>query len=139
MDEIKLTSDPKNLKVIADFVGKILKKRKIKSDIIEEILLAVDEAATNIIKHSYQEKTDGNIKLILETGPDKIAVSIFDNGITFRPEDVPLPVLSKDIDNRRPGGLGIFLMKKFMDDVTFYFKGTSGRDFNEVRMVKYLN
>ena len=111
---------------------------KIKLGIIEEILVAMDEAVTNVIKHSYKGKKGQYIRVLLKVMPDKIIVSVFDKGPAFEPKKIPLPELSKNIDKRAPGGLGMFLMKKFMDEVTFYFKGIDGRDQNEVKMVKYI-
>lgn len=137
--KINVNADTKNLKVIADFIEKKLEERRLKSEIIDEVVVAVDEAATNVIKHSYKEKADEYMKILLKVIPGKIVVSIFDKGIIFEPNKIPVPELSKSLNARSIGGLGIFLMKRFMDEVTFYFKGTDGRDENEVRMVKYIN
>lgn len=136
--QIKLKSDTKNLEVIADFIKDILKKKNIDQEIIKEILISVDEAATNIVNHSYKGRKDGDIKVVLYILEDKIVVSIFDSGVTFEPDKVPLPVFTKNIAKRALGGLGVFLMNQFMDEVTFHFKGRSNRDQNEVKMVKYI-
>ncbi len=135
--EMELESDTKSLEVVADFIEKILKEKKIKYRIIEEILVAIDEAVTNIIEHSYKGQKGKYIKVLLKVTLDKIIVSIFDKGPAFEPKKIPSPTFSKDMDKLTPGGLGLFLMKKFMDEVTFYFKGNC-REKNEVKMVKYL-
>ncbi|MDD5067237.1 MAG: ATP-binding protein, partial [bacterium] len=62
-----------------------------------------------------------------------------DKGHTFNPREVPKPDLTQNLSDRKLGGLGLFLMKKFMNEVNFYFKNTDGRRENELRMVKYLN
>jgi sigma-B regulation protein RsbU (phosphoserine phosphatase) len=135
---LKVKSDIKNLKVIGNFIEEVLKKENINKDIIDEILISADEAATNIIMHSYKKRPDEIIKLKLSVEDDKIILSFFDTGETFDPSKVKTPEFVKDITKREMGGLGIFLMKKFMDEVTYYFKNTDSRKENEVRMIKYI-
>ena len=64
--KINVNSHTKNLLKIAHFVKKNLNKQNIDTEIIDEILVAVDEAATNVIKHSYKDNPDGYIKLLLK-------------------------------------------------------------------------
>lgn len=135
---IKIDADTKNLKNVADFIEKNLKKKNIEPIVSNEILVAVDEAVTNIIKHAYKNKPGGYIRVLLKMMNDKIIISIFDKGAVFNPEKIPLPDLSPKLEERNAGGLGVFLIKKFMDEVTFYLKGTDGRVENEIRMIKYL-
>lgn len=138
INQIQVNSETKSIEKITNFVEKILKENKICSEAVEEILVAVDEAVTNVIRHSYKDKKDGVIQLHLVMKDNKIIISLFDDGMTFEPKRVPLPIFSKNIDKRTLGGMGIYLMKQFMDEVTFYFKGTNGRKKNEVKMVKFL-
>ena len=91
----------------------------------------------NLRKVSYKSK-HGQIRMILKLMKEKIVISIFDSGSVFEPDKIPLPDFSEKLSQRSVGGLGLFLMKQFMDEVNFYFKGSSGRDENEVRMVKYI-
>ncbi len=127
-----------NLEQISIYLDNILKKIRINKEIREEILIAVDEAATNIIMHSYKGKEGGKIRVNINVNNDKIEISLFDNGQTFDPSKIKEPIFTNELDTRKIGGLGIFLMKKFMDEVTFYLKNTNLRNENEVRMVKYL-
>ncbi len=136
--EKNFTSETKNLSAISNFLKKRLQKIRLDKETIDEILIAADEAATNIILHSYKKRKDGYIRLRLELQDDKIILSFFDNGDTFDPDKITPPEFSKSIGDRKIGGLGIFLMKKFMDEVTFYLKNTNLKDENEVRMIKYL-
>ncbi len=136
--KLKVSADTRNLNTIADFIEEKLKDNKINPDVVEEVLVAADEAATNVIKHSYKNKPGGYIKILLKLNSGEIVVSLFDKGIVFNPDRIPVPELSRDIKNRQVGGLGVFLMKKFMDEVVYYFKGIKGRNENEVRMIKYI-
>ncbi len=136
--ELKIASKTENLSVIGEFVEDALKKNKILDDIIEEVLISADEAATNIIIHSYKLDPNGYIRIKLTVDKDKIVLSLYDKGNIFNPEKVAVPILTQKLEDRKLGGLGIFLMKKFMDEVTYFFKNTDSRNENEVKMVKYI-
>ena len=135
--KINIKSDTKNLSLIAGFIEKNFKKVKVSPVIIDEVLVGVDEAVTNVIKHSYKNDS-GDIKMVLKMTDDKIIISIFDNGLVFNPDKVPKPEFSKKLSKRTIGGWGLYLMKQFMDEVEFNFKGTEGHAENEVMMVKYI-
>ncbi len=136
--ELKVTSKTENLKTIGEFIEDALKNENIGEDIIHEILIASDEAATNIIVHSYKKNPNGYIRVKLVVEKKRIIVSLFDKGITFNPDNIISPNLSKKLEERKLGGLGVYLMKKFMDEVTYFFKNSNSRKENEVRMIKYL-
>ncbi|MBN1898116.1 MAG: GAF domain-containing protein [Spirochaetes bacterium] len=135
--ELEVKSHTKNLKQIGRFLQEHLNNYNIKKDIIEETILAVDEAATNIIVHSYKKDPHGYIRVKLSLSEDRLIISLFDNGGTFNPKKIDTPNLTKKLEKRQLGGLGIYLMKKFMDDVRYYIKTTSRKE-NEVRMIKNL-
>lgn len=136
--KIKIKAAPENLERIASFIEKNLLKLNIKKDILEEVLISIDEATSNIVQHSYRHIKQGYIRLVLTVKKDRILVSIFDKGRIFEPDKVPSPDFSKNLNERALGGLGVFLMKKFMDEVTFLFKNSSDKKENELKMVKYL-
>jgi serine phosphatase RsbU (regulator of sigma subunit)/putative methionine-R-sulfoxide reductase with GAF domain/anti-sigma regulatory factor (Ser/Thr protein kinase) len=98
--------------------------------------LAVDEACTNIIEHAYEGENRGDIECTCESNDVCLTVVIRDHGKPFDPSTVAPPDLEADIDNRSVGGLGVFLMKKLMDDVHFEPLGESG---NVLTMLKRLN
>lgn len=101
---------------------------------ISEIQTAVDEACTNVIKHAYAEK-DGTIDITCEVQDNNFVVTIRDKGKPFDPYSVPLPDLETDVDERRIGGLGIYLMRTLMDDVSYSFDAAEG---NTLVMKKML-
>jgi len=135
---IKVNAKPENIEKIANFVEKNLKNIKIHKDALEEILISIDEAISNVIQHSYTGSQNGYIRLILTITKKKVEVSIFDKGSIFEPNKIPSPNFSKNLNDRSLGGLGVFLMKKFMDEVTFTFKNKVDKKENELKMIKYL-
>ena len=92
---------------------------------VYEVQTAVDEACTNIIKYAYSEK-GGIITITCELQDNDFVVSIRDNGKPFDPASVPPPDLGTDLDRRKIGGLGIYLMRKLMDDVSYSFNAEKG-------------
>jgi anti-sigma regulatory factor (Ser/Thr protein kinase) len=89
----------------------------------ELIVLALDEACTNIIRHAYQGDPNGRIELEMHHEPTKLSCTLRDFG---KPCD-PSRLQSRDLDDFRPGGLGLHIMQKAFDEVTFCPKG-SGTD-----------
>jgi len=92
---------------------------------ILEVQAAVDEACTNIIKYAYSDK-GGIIAITCETQDNDFVVIIRDRGKAFDPSSVPPPDLEAELDKRRVGGLGIYLMGKLMDDVSYSFDAEKG-------------
>lgn len=99
-----------------------------------EVQTAVDEACTNIMKYAYPEK-GGVITVTCEMQGNDFVVTIKDKGKPFDPSSVPPPDLEADLDKRKIGGLGIHLMRKLMDDVSYSFDAEKG---NRLVMRKML-
>ena len=117
--ELIVKSKTENLSAIRDFISHNAFSAGIKKDMIENIMLAVDEACTNIIKHAYRSFPDGEIKIELKYNQEKFTILIIDYGNTFDPEIVPDPDLRKYYDEGKSGGLGMYLMKTLMDEVKY--------------------
>lgn len=95
---------------------------------------AVGEACTNVMKYAYSGK-GGPITLTCEMKDHDLVVVINDHGKPFDPGSVSPPNLDASLEKRRIGGLGIHLMKKYMDEVTYNFKEDTG---NTLVMKKML-
>lgn len=134
--EISVKSRTENLSLIRDFVSSKTSDAGLAKDEIENVMLAVDEACTNIIKHAYDSFPDGEIVIKLEYNSDKLLVTIIDHGSTFDPNGIPDPDLQKYYRDGRVGGLGMFLMKTLMDDVKYI---TVPGKYNQVLLSKRIN
>jgi serine/threonine-protein kinase RsbW len=104
---------------IREFVGEIARKGGFSDKDVYNIQLATDEAASNIIEHAYENMPDGILELSCGLNKDTITIMLVDHGESFDPSEVPLPDLKADLSDRKIGGLGIFLMRKLMDEVTY--------------------
>ena len=81
--------------------------------------IAVDEACTNIIEHGYEGEDKGRIEVICNTNPGVLKIELLDQAPPFDPDTVPEPELGAPLEDIKIGGLGIYFMKKMMDDVSF--------------------
>lgn len=85
------------------------------------IKLAMEEALVNAIKHGNQLDPAKRVFVSYTVGPDRFDVKIADEGPGFDPGEVPDPTLPENID--RPCGRGLFLIRRFMTDVTYHGRG----------------
>ena len=125
-----------NLSEIREFVGKAARAFGFSEEDTANIVLAVDEACTNIIKHAYQYATDKEIEVSIFQNKLSFEIRIFDSGKPFDPNTIRQPDLKEHIGHRKRGGLGVYLMKKLMDKVEYNFQ--RGKR-NEVRLIKNLS
>jgi anti-sigma regulatory factor (Ser/Thr protein kinase) len=132
--ELEIDGKPENLSVIADFIALAMRQLGIDKEIILKVQTAVDEACTNIIQHAYSGK-GGIIAISCALQDNDFVITIRDRGRPFDPGSVPPPDLEADWDQRRVGGLGIYLMRKLMDEVSYDFDAEKG---NKLTMRKRL-
>jgi serine/threonine-protein kinase RsbW len=100
---------------------------------IYAVEMAVDEACTNIIEHAYEGEERGDIECTCQDSPGELTVTLRDFGRPFDPASVPEPNIHARLEERREGGLGLFLMRKLMDEVHFEFTSDAG---NVLTLVK---
>ena len=132
--ELTVDGRLKNLATIADFVIEAARASGLDKKATFEIQMAVDEACTNVIEHSYGEEENGEIALCCECAEGYFVVTIRDHGQPFNPESVPPPNLTANLAERQESGLGLYFMRRLMDEVRFYFDP----DGNELTMVKRI-
>lgn len=102
---------------------------------INRILIAVDEAVTNIIEHGYDGRVHGTstIDIRLEVDPDVFTITIIDQGETFDPRSMSDIDIQRHVAAGKNGGLGVFLIRKIMDVVDYHHE--TGRH-NRLTMIK---
>jgi serine/threonine-protein kinase RsbW len=119
MRSVRFAAKFEYLDEIRDFVGDIARDGGFGDKDVYNIQLATDEAASNIIEHAYEGITDGVLDLSCGMENEAIRISLIDYGEPFDPSAIPLPDLKADLSDRKIGGLGIFLMRKLMDEVHY--------------------
>ncbi len=133
--EIVVKSSTDNLAEIREFTRSAAEFSGFSEDIVGKIILAVDEACTNVIKHAYKYSKEGEISISIKFVNGKFTVSITDHGVHFDPSKIPDPDLKEYYKEKRAGGLGMYLMKKLMDEVQYY---NAADNRNQVVLIKYL-
>ena len=129
-----LKSSTDNLSAIRDFVKSTALQVGFSKDVSGNIILAVDEAVTNVIKHAYNYSDAGKILVSISFIKNKFSISISDKGTHFNSKLIKDPDLEEYYKQKKVGGLGMFLMKKLMDDVKY----SQPQNRNKVTLIKYL-
>ena len=107
-----------------DFVGQHCQHKGIDSQTCYDLMLAVDEACTNIITHGYAGRNPGSIILDLELQSSQVIIRITDFGRPFEPSEPEAPDVSGMLAGRPTGGFGLFIIYNTMDAVDY--KTTEG-------------
>ncbi len=134
--ELRVKSRTENLSKIREFIQSYASSAGFKQEDIDNMMLACDEACTNIIKHAYKSFPDGEIVIKLKCEDKKLIITIIDYGKAFHPESIPEPDIQEYYRQHRVGGLGMFLMKTLMDDVKYI---SIPGEYNQVLLYKSLN
>jgi len=116
---------------IRDFVAKIGHKYGFSRQVINAFKLSIDEATTNIIKHAYRD-WEGSITVRAIIKRNSLTFVLIDQGKYFDPRRVKPPDLKRYVTIGKKGGLGIFIMRRLLDDID-YRKTEEG---NELRLTK---
>ena len=109
--EIKIPANPKYLKLIRRTVSNISEMAGFSNKQCNHLTLAIDEACTNIIRHAYSGNTKKPIILQIFLLQDRIRFILKDYGKQAQIEAFQ----SRNLDDVRPGGLGVHLIKSVMD------------------------
>ena len=124
-----------NLDEIREFVGGTARKAGFSEKEIYAIQLAADEASSNIIEHAYAGTTGGKLEIELIVSRNALKIIMRDRGKSFDPSSVPEPNVKADLSERKIGGLGMYLMRQLMDEVSYESSPQAG---NTLTMVKRL-
>ena len=120
MSKIRLQAKIENLERLMQFVSACAKEKGFTSKRIKEIELATEEALVNIFNYSYPEHA-GEVEVRCKVENDtRFIIEILDTGIPFNIHSISEPDLTENISNRKIGGLGIFLMRKMVEEVQYH-------------------
>jgi len=106
-----------SLKEVRTFCRDVFEKLKIEQSLKDELVLAIAEAAQNIVKHAYKDNQDSNDIMVVKISYEdkKLQIAFYDMGTPVDPKKVK----HREIDNIKPGGLGTFFIQEIMDAVEF--------------------
>ena len=105
-----------SLKDVRNFSREVFEKVNIDQDLKDELVLAIAEAAQNIVKHAYQnEETQDKMEIRISLKNNELEIGFFDKGRPVEKDNVR----HRKIDDIKPGGLGTFFIQQIMDAVVF--------------------
>ena len=123
MKELTVAATVENIETVTDFVNEQLEALDCPMKAQMQIDIAIDELFGNIAHYAYKPGV-GDATVRVETGEDPLAVVItfIDNGVPYDPLAKEDPDISLSAEEREIGGLGIYMVKKSMDDITYEYK-----------------
>ena len=106
-----------NLKEVRIFSREVFEKIYLPQEQKDELVLAIAEAAQNIVKHAYKgvEETNDKMQIKISFKDNQLEIGFFDKGKPVIPENIQ----HRKLDDIKPGGLGTFFIKQIMDEAIF--------------------
>jgi serine/threonine-protein kinase RsbW len=92
-------------------------------DLTYRLTLSLDEIVSNVIRHGYSDTNDHVVDVRLSVHDGVVTSVIEDDGHPYDPRESPEPDLSMPVEQRGPGGLGIFLVRQMMDSIDYARRG----------------
>ena len=123
MKELTIAATVENIEVVTDFVGEQLEAYDCPMKAQMQINIAIDELFSNIAHYAYNPETgDATVRVEVIEDPLSVTITFIDKGIPYDPLKKEDPNITLSAEERQIGGLGIFMVKKTMDDITYEYK-----------------
>lgn len=123
MRELTLDAIAENIPVVTAWVDEQLKQLNCPMKVQMQIDIAIDELFSNIAFYAYKSKAgSATVRFELEENPKAVLITFIDQGIPYDPLTKADPNTKLPIEERETGGLGIFMVKKTMDEVSYEYK-----------------
>lgn len=119
---ISLNSDARYLEALRTVIREVTGLAGLTEDDLSDVQLAVTEGCANVIRHCYHGCPDERIDVVLTFGKERFEVRIDDYGKFVDPKHIK----GRDLDDLKPGGLGVHLMRRAMDEVIYEKNGWGG-------------
>ncbi len=132
--QLRMFSQPRFLAAVRALVGTMAQRLGFTEMQCGQISLAVDEALCNVITHGYERRPDGQLWInlwALEGEPTGLKIVIEDLATQVDPDDIQ----PRDLDDIRPGGLGVHIIREVMDEVNWERRSPKGM---RLTMIKRL-
>jgi anti-sigma regulatory factor (Ser/Thr protein kinase) len=116
---LRVPSRTEFLAAIRDTAARVAEIAGCEPGVAAQVALAVDEASSNVIEHAYRGAADRQVELRFLLAPDELRVEVIDDGAPVDARALPRFDLSRYAREKRRGGLGVHLMGRIMDSVSF--------------------
>jgi serine/threonine-protein kinase RsbW len=122
----------RDLNDIREFLESAIQTLGGSEDVAGDLVLAVNEAVTNVMLHGYDDRP-GIVSVSVEADGADIRVRLIDNAPLFNPTTVPPPDITRPLEERPLGGLGVHMMRQLTDDLSY---SLTADGHNELLFVK---
>ena len=123
MKELTIAATVENIEVVTDFVNQQLEELACPMKAQVQINIAIDELFSNIAHYSYNpEIGQATVRVEVMENPLAVSITFIDNGVPYDPLSKEDPDLTLSAEERKIGGLGIYMVKKSMDEITYEYK-----------------
>ena len=133
---IEILADVKYLATVGEFIRNNAEIAGFSRQDADSIELALDELVSNAIDHGYENQSEGKVKITLGVDTDKITIILEESGRLFNPLNVKEPNKDAPIEERKIGGLGLFIVKDIMDEVYFDIIDDKIKRFTLIKKLK---
>ncbi len=134
-EKILFSSSTKNLALLRNFVEAKAIAFGFDESSINQIIMSVDEACTNIIKHAHKFNEKEEIEVETQSENSQFKIILKYRGEGFNPNDLNNPDMYEYFNKFKIGGLGVPIMKRFMNKIEYVHKNS---DYNYLTLIKSL-
>ena len=123
MEQLTIDAKVENLPKVTDFILESLEETDCKPKVLMQMELVIEEIFVNVASYAYNPNIGTcTISKDFETEPRSITLTFVDSGVPYNPLEKEDPDTSLGVHERQIGGLGIFLVKKTVDEITYEYK-----------------
>lgn len=132
MKELTISATIENIERVTDFVNEQLESLGCSMKAQMQIDIAIDELFGNIAHYAYHpENGFATVRVEVMDNPMVVVITFMDNGVPYDPLANEDPDITLSADERGIGGLGIYIVKKSMDEITYEYK--DGKNILKIR------
>jgi len=118
LTSLRMSAKLENLGTFIGSLSNCAKTQGFEQEKVSRMELAAEEALVNVFRYAYPE-APGDVEMTCKLEEDRFTIEIIDSGIPFDVTATPDPKVTGGVHEREPGGLGIFFIKKVMDEVRY--------------------
>jgi anti-sigma regulatory factor (Ser/Thr protein kinase) len=116
---LRVAASPAGIRLAADALDRFRADHGFRDLTAWPLQVALDEILSNIVRHAGAGPTEAIIDVTVELRNDTLEMTVSDDGPAFNPLQLPEPDVTAALEERRPGGLGVHLVRKLMDHVEY--------------------
>jgi serine/threonine-protein kinase RsbW len=130
--DITIRNEISEIAVLRDALNRLGNELEVPARALMQLQVVLDEIVSNIIKYSWADGGQHELLVRIAVNASGVSLDIFDDGQSFDPRLAPLPNLPPPGQRPRPGGVGMQMVKKLVDDLAY--ERSNGR--NHTRLTK---